>query len=483
LAEARTNKFNSTLKSHSNTSKIGSKAAGDREMVEFCMSAICRKAGMADPGSVTQRDLKFLSGQIEAKTGVLISLSTIRRLINGQFSRIPQVATLDAIARFLDYQNWQDFKKITLDAAAAPSAPALTAPAPVLTARHPAVTPRRRNPSYIRPLSFAGLLLLATLGLFAVIRIRKPGIANLEKAQFSAVKVTANDLPNTVVFKYNIDQIDADSFFIQQSWDKNRRVRIYKKNYTLTDIYYEPGYHNAKLIANDQIIKTMPVSIPTDRWFYYVKERGVRTIPKYIQPAGDPAKPSASTSGPANTTAAPRSLTLSDLTGNGIDIHKNNQYLQVYFPTRLETNSDDCDLHFRIRVDPVSNAVCPYFMTEIFCQHYFMYFISMTKGCSSESSAQFGENDLDGKTHDLSALSTDSKTWQDVEFAIHNRKVSIRINHAEVLAAEYHQPCGLVTGLGFISNGLSTVDSIRFTNGTGSPALALAPAAGLPPDH
>jgi hypothetical protein len=135
----------------------------------------------------------------------------------------------------------------------------------------------------------------------------------------------------------------------------------------------------------------------------------------------------------------------------------------VYFPTRIETNSDDCDLHFRIRVDPVNNEACPYFMAEIFCQHYFMYFVSLTKGCSSESQAQFGDNLLNGKTHDLSALGSDVRNWQDVEFSILNRKVTIRINHTEVLAVDYHQPCGLVTGLGFISNGLCTVDSVKFT--------------------
>jgi hypothetical protein len=465
-----------TLKSQSNTFKMASKAAGEREMVGICMAAICKKIGMADPASLTQRDLKFLSEQIETKTGVLISLSTIRRLLNGQFSRIPQVATLDAIARFLGCANWQDFKT----AAAAPTAASPAAPALTQTAPQPSATDHAARPSYIGLLSFAGLLLLAALGLVAVIRIHRPGIGNIDKAQFSAVKVTANDLPNTVVFKYNIDQVDADSFFIQQSWDNNRRVRIYKKNYTLTDIYYEPGYHTAKLIANDQIIKTMPVSIPTDRWFYYVKEWVAKSIPKYIPPASNPrianrgvlaiAAPGypSSLSGLAdltNTTAigSPRPMTPQDLANNGIDIQKNNQYIQVYFPTQMQTNSDDCDLHFRIRVDPLNNEACPYFMAEIFCQRYFMYFVSMTKGCSSESQAQFGDNLLNGKTHDLSALGSEVRNWQDVEFTIRNRKVSIRINHTEVLASDYHQPCGLVTGLGFISNGLCEVDSVKFT--------------------
>jgi hypothetical protein len=301
-----------TLKSHSNISKISSKAAGERELVGICMAAVCRKAGITDPGNMTQRDLKFLSEQIEARTGVLISLSTIRRLLNGQFSRIPQVATLDAIARFLDHENWQDFRTSThtlpfADPAPPSSETTLPFTAPALTSSAqtappaPALPniPRTARWAHGRPLIIAASLIL-TFGLFAVIRIRRPGIGNIDKAQFSAVKVTANQLPNTVVFKYNIDQVDGDSFFIQQSWDRNRRVRIYKKDNTLTDIYYEPGYHTAKLIVNDQVIKTMPVSIPTDRWFYYVKERVAKSIPTYIQPAGNPAN--ATPGIPANTT-------------------------------------------------------------------------------------------------------------------------------------------------------------------------------------
>src|SRR5690606_29224337 len=89
-----------------------------------------------------------------------------------------------------------------------------------------------------------------------------------ERATFAARKTTDHDLPNTVVFSYNVDDVKADSFFIQQSWDTGRRVRIYPGQYTLTDIYYEPGYHLAKLMANDSVIRTVDVSIPTDRWFF-----------------------------------------------------------------------------------------------------------------------------------------------------------------------------------------------------------------------
>lgn len=86
------------------------KSVGEQEVVKLAMEELCKKAGFADSEGMVQRDLEFLSESIESKTGVLISLSTIKRLIHGEFSRLPQIATLNAIAVYLGYQNWQSYK-------------------------------------------------------------------------------------------------------------------------------------------------------------------------------------------------------------------------------------------------------------------------------------------------------------------------------------------------------------------------------------
>ena len=421
-----------------------SNSLSDHELVKICMAELCKRAGFPDTGKLVQRDLNFLSEWIESRTGVLISLSTIKRLLNGQFSRLPQIATLDSLAQSVGYKNWQHFKgdnsgKITVIESAGPARVKFAAAKPARSAR---------------PLIIAGLLLIATLGLLAVIRIRKPGGVHAETAQFSVVKVTSNDLPNTVIFKYNIDDVNADSFFIQQSWDRHRRVRIYKKNYTLTDIYYEPGYHTAKLIANDQIIKTMPVSIPTDRWLFYAKERAPLSQPHYIIPA-------------KSSTDGSMQLTADDLANNKIDRQKDNQYLQVYFPSAIAYSSDNFTLTCRIKFSECRNTSCPFLMTEIFCQQYFMYFQNTLKGCTGALDAQFGDNVLSGRTHDLSTLGTDIRTWQDLELEVKNKKVSIRINNVEVFSTAYEKSCGLITGLGFISNGLCAVDFVQLKTADG----------------
>jgi hypothetical protein len=408
-------------------------------LVNICMTELCKKAGFAGPENLVQRDLVFLCDRIESQTGVMISLSTIKRLLNGQFSRFPQIATLDAIAVTAGYQNWQQFKisqniEVDQNEKANMKKPAR----PVI---------KVAKTFNARVLFWAVPVLIVIVFFGVVMANRSTGPANADKARFLARKVTGNDMPNTVVFSYNVDPVQADSFFIQQSWDKNRRVRVFKHNYTLTDIYYEPGYHVAKLIANDKIIKTVDVSIPTNRWVFYAKEGIAKGLPKYIAADGEKERS--------------LKLTKDDLLKSRIDIQKENVYVNAWFPSRIESSSDNFVLTFRIKVDELKNAPCPFFMTEIFCQRQFMYFTSTLKGCTSQLQSQFGENGLNGKTHDLSALGSDVRTWQNVEFRVENKNATISISGAKVFSANYHHSCGLITGIGFISNGLCEIGSLN----------------------
>ena len=418
------------------------KTVSERELVILSVEDLCRQAGFGHPGNMVQRDLEYVSDSIASKTGVNISLSTLKRLINGEFARLPQIATLNAIAAFLDCANWHEYKiKKTLEIRNDQPEVAETMDS------KPREYSRSRK-AFFRYSIVGILVVFISLSLVAILTFQKPGPRNIDKAEFSARKTTSNELPNSVVFNYNIDKVIADSFFIQQSWDKNRRVRIYKNNYTLTDIYYEPGYHTARLIANDQIIKTIDVSIPTDRWLFYSKEKTAKPQPVYIN-AG---------SGVHNGSLQ---LLPEQITNSQIDLQKKNEYISVYFPGKIESNSDNFILKFRIRVNLVNTDPCPYFMTEVFCQRNFMYFISTRKGCASEMIAQFGENLQSGKKHDLSALANEPNRWQDVELLLKDKKVTIRMNDQLVFSTSYQQAAGLITGLGFMSNNLVEVDFVE----------------------
>jgi len=414
----------------------------DRQLIELSAQELAARHGF-NLDSMRQRDFEYLCARIEESSGILISLSTIKRILNSQYHRLPQVATLNAIAVNLGYTNWQAFKaarQIPTPAPAATTRPSPKAPAAKST----------RRPSY--PLIAAG-----AIGLFLVALLSWNYFSSTPTAtgaaSFGIRRTTANTVPNTVVFTYDIDHTPGDSFFIQQSWDRHRRVRIEKGSHTLTDIYYEPGYHTAKLIATDKIIKTLGVSIPTNGWFFYSKESLSRGLPAYIHT-------------PTPTRNGILGLEKQDLIDNRIDPDKPQVILYTWFPGAIATSADNFRLDAKIKMTDLRNTACPFIMPEIFCQHGLMYFAATLPGCTGaggEINAQFGNHFLDARSTDLSPLAIDVHSWHRIEMLVKQQQVTISIDDKPVLTSSYTTSAGSITGLGFHSTGLASIDSIRLT--------------------
>ena len=61
-------------------------------------------------GSLRQRDLEYLADSIEEKSGVKLSLSTLKRLWKKDYDQTPHPSTLQALVSILGYKDWQEFK-------------------------------------------------------------------------------------------------------------------------------------------------------------------------------------------------------------------------------------------------------------------------------------------------------------------------------------------------------------------------------------
>jgi hypothetical protein len=413
-------------------------AMTDRDFVTMCLREIFEKNGYEDPQQLAQRDFEHISAEIAAKTTILISVATLKRLMQGRFARLPQTATLNAISQYLGYSNWQEYKitarrKSEAAAAAKPAATKSELPVERAIKVHP-----------VRKTVPLALLVGACLVLLIGYSVIQPANPNYDKATFSFRKTTGNDIPNTVVFSYDVDEVNADSFFIQQSWDWNRRVRVDKNQYTLTDTYYEPGYHTAKLIANDSIIKTVGVSIPTNGWFFYSKRDFFAVIPKYITTDGRP--------GDGTLSLTPRELSAD--TGE-------RYYFYLNIPPEAQGSADDYRFKARVKVEPLGTSPCPFVIPEVFCENGAMYIKATLKGCTGESLLQFGDHHLNGRTADLSALGIDVTNWIDIELVCKNKEATVYYDGTAVLSLTYDQSAGRIAGFGFISNGLCKVDFVE----------------------
>jgi hypothetical protein len=274
------------------------------------------------------------------------------------------------------------------------------------------------------------------------------------EAVFSVQKIVSQDVPANVIFNYDIDHIKGDSFFIQPSWNKKMRIKIEKNSHTQTETYYEPGYHTAKLICDNKVLKQVQVHITTKGWVGYSKVNFSDPYPQYFQ----------------NKTLVRDNalgLNLSGLQANGIEISKEKIYYYACFPDSLELNSDNFTLNARVRMDPVKPTLCPWIISEVYSQNSFFFFLGTTPGCTGEAKALFSDKFLDGKKTDLSSLGFDVRSWKNVRIDVKKWIVKISVDEKEVFTTSYKRTGGLIQGMGFGSNGLCEVDYVQLSDSLG----------------
>jgi hypothetical protein len=407
----------------------------DKELVQRCLFELKKQMGYAEHIRLSQRDMEHLSEAIEARTKILISLSTLKRILNGQFDRLPQTSTLNALTIFIGYTGWHDFKTQKL------------LENPVSTYSFEVQEPPKQATARSKAWLGIGLGVLIIVIAFL---LKTPLLGSQNTAdniQFSARQTSTLNIPNSVVFNYNIDKVDADSFHFQQSWNERTRVGILKNSHTLTDIYYEPGYHKAKLIANGKVLKEIGINITAKDWFCYSKTDFIELKPKYF------SKGNAIHDGVLGVTDEA-------IEENNIDFQKDQIYFYTFCPKLMDIGGDNFSYKARFRLRKIKNTHCPWIMTEVFCENSFMYFTNTIPGCIGEINAKVSEHELRGKTTDLSPFGCDLMQWQDLEIRVVNKNVSVYLGNKKIFEKPYEQSLGLIAGIGFTSNGICEVDKV-----------------------
>ncbi len=276
-----------------------------------------------------------------------------------------------------------------------------------------------------------------------------------EGIQFTARKVVNEGVPNSVVFNYDIENVTGDSFFIQPSWNKNHRLQINKNDHTRTAIYYEPGYHTAKLIANSTILKEIVVDIPTPDWMGYSKINFFDPYTGYFKKE-------------YIIRDSVLGVTTDGLRASNVNFETDKIYYYAYFPDSFELPSDNFTLKARVRMSSIKNTLCPWIISEVYGEASIFYFMGIIPGCVSQIEVQVSDQHFSGQTTDLSTFGYDVTQWQEIEIDVHNKNVTISIGTKQVFKKRYLKSAGLIKGLGFGSNGLCEVDYVHLLDSVGN---------------
>ena len=393
--------------------------------------------------SLRQRDLEYLADSIEERSGIKLSLSTLKRLWKKDYEQTPHPSTLDALVSILGYKNWQDFK---LQSTPVPE---------VLVSSPPKKVKRLFTIWTVLPVVIA-VAVLTWLIAFRSGKGDKSKPIIKGPVSFTGNKTVSQGVPNTVIFNYDLSNVEADSFFFQQAWNPMDRVKIDPKGTSYSNIYYYPGFHKAKLIANDSIIKKFRVHITTDGWLPLVSySRMQDNMPVYIK-------------GSRPRADGQLHVTRNDLVASGVNVDR--EFVLSYYNIREfeNTNTDNFSVETRIVCDSSNTTPCPGFEFVIAGEEHVFFVRVMGKGCERNVALKMGEVVLDGASSDLSAFGRNVYEWQDLKVEVVNKKANIYLGGKNVYTIEFKQDFGKVVGLVCYFAGTGAIDYVRMKNGEGN---------------
>jgi hypothetical protein len=246
----------------------------DDHLLQECKRLIEKKIGWENSESWTNHDFQTLSDKIQEETGVNLSIATLKRIWGKvKYDSKPTITTLNTLAKFLGFESWREFRQKNV--AQPMRAENVTSQDPISA---PVASPMRLK--LIRS-GLIGTALCSAIVLFVLYGFKRNDAATEKLYKFSSKKVVSEGVPNSVIFDYDASQAESDSIFIQQSWDTRLRTQVAKDKHQHTSVYYTPGFFQAKLVVDKEIVREHNLMITSKGWLALVKQQG--PVPVYFK--------------------------------------------------------------------------------------------------------------------------------------------------------------------------------------------------------
>lgn len=426
----------------------------EEDYLKICKRQVEEKLGWGSSDTWSHADFLEASEKISEEAGIQISVTTIKRLWGKvQYSGSPANATLNALAIYLGYKNWRDFK-LAQDAIKAKEnikeKDGNSAGPSIKITNSESKSKKRKN--LLVPYLTA-LVVLITALYFLSSKEKDDEILVEGEVVFNSEPVTTG-LPNTVVFNYDISAYNFDSAFIQQNWDHRRRQKIEKENKQMTSVYYYPGHFHAKLVLNDQVIKEHGLLVPTEGWLGIIDGEGF-DFPEYISPeqlnhnSALHATPEVLQKRKVDTQ---KSYQLSYSNAKDFRVDGDNFVLETAIKNNLEEGGLMCQ-ESGFLLDGESGIIMVPFSAP---------------GCVGNLGLQFGDLFVNGKNTDLSVLGTDLSGWNRVIYAVKDKNAKVYLNDKLIYETSYNEPVGTIMGINFRFHGAGAVDYVRLKDAEGN---------------
>ena len=407
--------------------------------VRKCLGQIEGSLGWGPSDSWTTYDFSKLSDEVHKRTQVRLSVTTLKRLWGKlKYENEPTLTTLNTLARYAGFEDWRNFCHHETE----------PDPVPVPVAAKQSQQKKARLSGYW----FLSVIPLAVLVVYSLTLSRgKPGKINPEDFEFRADKVKTEGVPNSVIFTYDASAAETDSIFIVQTWDITRKKVVSKSNNTHSAMYYYPGYFNAKLIVDTEIVKTHDLWITSDGWLALVEGE---PVPLYFRKDeyrfDDRVEITEDLLKKYNYTLNPAPPRIRFFNQRDLGDIMNDNFV---FETTLKTEFNE------------GKGACQFVQVLIQCKNDIIAIPLVAKACIGELQIYYCGAGAKAADTDLSKFGADLTQWTTLRVETVNKHVIFFVNGEKAYELDFpNDPTGVV-GVQYRFDGVGSVKDTRFAWG------------------
>lgn len=407
--------------------------------IKKCLACIENKLNQGASSEWTSYDFEKLSDDIQSVTGVILSVTTLKRLWGRlKYGSTPTTTTLNTLARFAGYSDWREFKhEMPLDHLPIPAAENL-----------PLTVIKKAGGKWQYWFFGFSILLITSYAMF-FLSTKTKASAEHSFYKFSSNKIKTTGVPNSVIFNYDAVAAGTDTVFITQSWDITRKIAVPARQHTYSAIYYNPGYYRAKLIVGQQIVKEHDLMISSDGWLAMVHKDG--TVPLYFK---------------KNEVLKNNKIEVNEalLSKYNLPLQPSLPALRFYKVKDIgDIKNDNFILETTLKSDfHQGNAACQRVEVLILCKDETIIIPLCSKGCVGDLSLYAAGTTVESKNADLSKFGCNLDQWVRLRVESKNRHMRFFINGEEAYSLHFSSKPAVIVGLQYRFNGIGAVKDTRF---------------------
>jgi hypothetical protein len=410
--------------------------------ISKCLRQIEQKVNRGSSEYWTYEDYKKIQKVIFEASSINLSTHTLERLygkLKTHKNYKPQAETKNALAIFLGFTDWDDFKDQNVlsyqELAEDPDEDLGTERTELSN------TGKKQN---FRKIYFLLLFFCIAIATGVIVFLHKSAISTVD---FKAVNVFGT-APHTVKFLYDLTDLEGDDFSIYFP-EYGDTVKLIKTQTFTYRPFLQPGQYVAYLLSDKKIISRADIYIETQGWTgdYYtqhLKGPGIRTkIPHELLRS-------------EGRLYTPYSL-LPD------SVKKIGYYFLSYLNIRdygVDGDNVSFETRFRNQARP-GNSVCYDMWFGLMGTEGVLKMHFLVSGCFGYVDMTFGDKSLKGTNQDLSPFSIDLKSWKKARLEVIDKNVRIYLGDSLIYKTKYSKSVGNIVGIEVTSKTSGETDYVK----------------------